>query len=53
MAALFVLWLCFIPGISDLGQFLVIVAFAALALVGLEILWCQGARGFPPRASDS
>jgi hypothetical protein len=53
MAALLVLWLCFIPGINDLGQVLVIVAFAALALVGVEILWRQGAREFPPRASDS
>ena len=52
-AVLFLLWLSFIPGINNLGQVLVIVALAALAVVGLEILRRQAAREFPPGAGDS
>ena len=48
LAALFLLWLSFIPGINNLGQVLVIVALGALAVVGVEILRRQAAREFPP-----
>jgi len=48
VAALFLIWLSFIPGINNLGQVLVIVALAALAVVGIEILRRQAAREFPP-----
>ncbi len=47
VAALFLLWLSFIPGINNLGQVLVIVALAALAVLGVEILRRQTAREFP------
>ena len=56
VAALFLLWLSFIPGINNLGQVLVIVALAALAVVGVEILRRQTAREFPrssPRTEGS
>jgi hypothetical protein len=46
VAALFLLWLSFIPGINSLGQVLVIVALAALAAVGVEVLRRQAAREF-------
>ena len=48
VAVLFLLWLSFIPGINNLGQVLVIIALAALAVVGVEILRRQAAREFPP-----
>src|SRR4051794_36786878 len=38
IAALFLLWLAFIPGINNLGQVLVIVVLAVPAVVGVEIL---------------
>ena len=44
---LFLLWLSFILGINYLGQVLVIVVLAALAVVGVEILRRQAARQFP------
>lgn len=47
LAMLFLLWLSFIPGINNLGQVLVIVVLAALAVVGVEILRRQAAREFP------
>ena len=53
VAVLFLLWLAFIPGIENLGQVLVIVALAVLAVVGIEVLRRQTAREFPPRASRS
>jgi hypothetical protein len=53
LAALFLVWLSFIPGINNLGQVLVIVALAALAVVGIEILRRQAAREFPPRPDRS
>jgi hypothetical protein len=53
MAALFVLWLSFIPGINNLGQVLVIVALAVPPVVGLEILLRQEAREFPPGGGRS
>ena len=47
VAALFLLWLAFIPGIDNLGQILVIVLLAVLAIVGVEALRRQAAREFP------
>jgi hypothetical protein len=48
VAVLFLIWLSFIPGINNMGQVLVIIALAALAVVGIEILRRQAAREFPP-----
>ena len=53
VAALFLLWLSFIPGINNLGQVLVIVVLAALAVMGVELLRRQTAREFPPRPNGS
>lgn len=47
VAALFLLWLAFLPGIENLGQILVIIGLAALAVVGIEVLRRQTAREFP------
>jgi hypothetical protein len=47
VAVLFLLWLSFLPGINNLGQVLVIVVLAALAVVSVEILRRQTAREFP------
>jgi len=49
VAVLFLLWLSLIPGINNLGQVLVIVVLAGLAVVGIEILRRQVAREFPNR----
>ncbi len=46
VAVLFLLWLAFIPGIDNLGQILVIVLLAVLAMVGIAILRRQTAREF-------
>ena len=53
VAVLFLLWLSFIPGINNLGQVLVIVVLAALAVVGVEILRRQTAQEFPPGPINS
>jgi TRAP-type mannitol/chloroaromatic compound transport system permease small subunit len=47
VAALFLLWLSYFPGINNLGEVLVILMLAALAVVGIEILRRQTAREFP------
>jgi hypothetical protein len=47
VAALFLIWLAFIPGIENLGQVLVIVGLALLAVFGIEVLRRQTAREFP------
>jgi predicted nuclease with TOPRIM domain len=49
VAALFLLWLAFIPGINNLGQVLTIILLAVLAVVGVEALRRQTAREFPQR----
>ena len=51
VAVLFLIWLSFVPGITNMGQVLVIIALAALAVVGIEILRRQVAREFPPGKS--
>ena len=48
VAVLFLLWLTIMPGINNLGQVLVIVLLAALAVVGIEVLRRQTAQEFPP-----
>jgi hypothetical protein len=53
LALLFLLWLTIMPGINNLGQVLVIVLLAVLAVVGIEVLRRQTAREFPPRPSSS
>ena len=47
-AVVFLLWLAFTPAINNLGQVLVIVALAVLAVVGIELLRRQTAQEFPP-----
>ena len=53
VAVLFLLWLAFIPAINNLGQVLVIVLLAALAVVGIELLRRQTAEEFPPDPGSS
>jgi hypothetical protein len=48
VAVLFLLLLAFVPGINNLGQVLVVVALAVLAVVGVETLRRQTAQEFPP-----
>ena len=50
-AVLFLIWLPFTPAINNLGQVLVIVALAVLAIVGIELLRRQTAEEFPPVAA--
>ena len=47
-AVLFLLWLTVMPGLDNLGQVLVIVLLAVLAVVGIEVLRRQTAQEFPP-----
>jgi len=47
VAVLFLLWLTVMPGINNLGQVLVIVLLAVLAVVGIEVLRRQTAHEFP------
>ena len=47
-AVLFLLWLTVMPGLNNLGQVLVIVLLAVLAVVGIELLRRQTAHEFPP-----
>jgi hypothetical protein len=53
VAVLFLLWLAFMPGINNLGQVLVIVALAVLAVVGIESLRRQTAQEFPAGTNTS
>ena len=47
LAFIFLLWLTLLPTINNLGQVLVVLILAALAVVGVEILRRQAAREFP------
>jgi hypothetical protein len=47
LAFIFLLWLTLLPTINNFGQVLVVLALAALAVVGVEILRRQTAREFP------
>ncbi len=47
LAFIFLLWLTLLPTINNLGQVLIILILAALAVVGVEILRRQTAREFP------
>jgi hypothetical protein len=53
VAVLFLLWLTIMPSINNLGQVIVIVVLALLAVFGVELLRRQTAREFPahPRRS--
>ena len=53
VAALFLLWLAFIPGINNFGQVLTIVLLAVLAFVGVDALRRQTAREFPRHSRGS
>jgi hypothetical protein len=53
VAVLFLVWLALMPGINNLGQVLVIVLLAVLAVVGIEVLRRQTAREFPASPSSS
>jgi len=47
LAFIFLLWLTLLPTINNIGQVLVVLILAALAVVGVEILRRQAAREFP------
>jgi archaellum component FlaC len=53
VAVIFLLWLTIMPGLANLGQFLVILALAALAVFGIEALRRQTAHEFPPGPGSS
>jgi hypothetical protein len=48
LAFAFLLWLTLLPTINNLGQVLIVLVLAGLAVVGVEILRRQTAREFPP-----
>jgi hypothetical protein len=50
VAVLFLLWLTIMPGINNLGQVIVIIVLALLAVFGVELLRRQTAREFPARS---
>ncbi len=52
VGVLFLLWLTVVPGINNLGQVLVILLLAALAVVGIEVLRRQTAQEFPPHPGN-
>jgi hypothetical protein len=53
VAVLFLLWLTIMPGINNLGQVIVVVILALLAVFGVELLRRQTAREFPARPRSS
>jgi hypothetical protein len=53
VAVLFLLWLTIMPGINNLGQVIVIIVLALLAVFGVELLRRQTAREFPARPRSS
>jgi hypothetical protein len=53
VAVVFLLWLTVMPGLNNLGQVLVILLLAVLAVVGVEVLGRQTAHEFPPRPTGS
>ena len=53
VAVLFLLWLTVMPGLNNLGQVLVILLLAVLAVVGIEVLRRQTAHEFPPHPNVS
>jgi hypothetical protein len=53
LAVLFLLWLSITPTINNLGQVIVIIALALLAVFGVELLRRQTAREFPARPQSS
>ena len=52
VAVLFLLWLTLIPGINNWGHVVVVLALAALAVVGVEALRRQTAQEFPARSAS-
>ena len=53
LAFIFLLWLTLLPTINNFVQVLVVLALAALAVVGVEILRRQTAREFPDASTAS
>ena len=53
VAVLFLLWLTIMPGINNLGQVIVIVVLALLAVLGVALFRRQTAREFPARPRSS
>ena len=53
LAFIFLLWLTLLPTINNLGQVLVVLVLAGLAVVGVEILRRQTAREFPDASTAS
>ncbi len=47
LAFVFLIWLAFLPTINNIGQVLIVLVLAGLAVVGVEILRRQTAREFP------
>ncbi len=47
LAFIFLLWLTLLPTINNLGQVLIVLVLAGLAVLGVEILRRQTAREFP------
>ena len=52
LGVLFLLWLTLIPVINNWGQVVVVLALAALAVVGVEALRRQTAQEFPARSAS-
>jgi hypothetical protein len=53
LAVVFLLWLTVMPGLNNLGQVLVILLLAVLAVFGIEMLRRQTAHEFPPHPNGS
>jgi hypothetical protein len=47
LAFIFLIWLTFLPTVNNVGQVLIILVLAGLAVLGVEILRRQAAREFP------
>jgi len=47
LAFIFLIWLTFLPTINNVGQVLIVLVLAGLAVLGVEILRRQTAREFP------
>ncbi len=47
LAFVFLIWLTLLPTINNLGQVLIVLVLAGLAVLGVEILRRQTAREFP------
>ncbi len=53
LAFIFLLWLTLLPTINNVGQVLIVLVLAGLAVLGVEILRRQTAREFPDASTGS